>query len=90
LQRRNNDNCTIVKALEPTIDDTLTLSLLELMQKTEKELVLKEEEKNVILILGNTGSGKSTIVQLLAGNSTALEVVKDEGGTNSLLTRDIK
>ncbi|GIY18034.1 hypothetical protein CEXT_427231 [Caerostris extrusa] len=41
------------------INDELISSTFDLLNKGEKEIMFKEEFKDVILVLGNTGSGKS-------------------------------
>ncbi|GIY40693.1 uncharacterized protein CDAR_183201 [Caerostris darwini] len=64
------------------IDTELISSTLDLLNKGEKEIVFKEDFKDIILVLGNTGSGKSTFTQWLAGDNSKLiskEVSEDTG-----------
>ncbi|GIY70365.1 hypothetical protein CEXT_753871 [Caerostris extrusa] len=59
-----------IKRRSPVNDDLIS-STLDLLNKG-KEIVFKDEFKDIILVLGNTGSGKSTFTQWLAGDNTKL------------------
>ncbi|GFR13780.1 uncharacterized protein TNCT_72221 [Trichonephila clavata] len=56
--------------------------LLDLLKRGDEEIILRNEFKNVVLILGNTGSGKSAFLQWIAGDNSKLvatEVVEKSG-----------
>ncbi|GBN01100.1 hypothetical protein AVEN_198811-1 [Araneus ventricosus] len=64
------------------IDNVLMNSTLSLLERGEHEIVLRDNYRHVVLILGNTGSGKSTFTQWIAGDNTKLiakEVREDTG-----------
>lgn len=49
------------------IEDTLLI-----LNKGESKIKLEDNYKNLILVLGNTGSGKSTFIQWIAGDDSKL------------------
>lgn len=70
--------CRILPPEPKMEDDIVSMSLWELLEKTSNELKIQNELKDVTLLLGNTGAGKTTLTQLMVGNVSALEVVKTE------------
>ncbi|GBN84786.1 hypothetical protein AVEN_6331-1 [Araneus ventricosus] len=58
---------------EDVIEETF-----DILDKGEKEIRLDDKHKDVIMILGNTGSGKTTFTQWVAGDNTKL-ISKETG-----------
>ncbi|GIY00530.1 uncharacterized protein CEXT_769441 [Caerostris extrusa] len=72
---------TLVGLNSPTVNDrqgatndgdTEIKAIFDLLENGEKEIKLSDKYKDVVLVLGNTGSGKSTFTQWLAGDNTKL------------------
>ncbi|CAL1286293.1 unnamed protein product [Larinioides sclopetarius] len=68
--------------------DQVIKSTFDLLEKGEKEIKLDEKYKDVILILGNTGSGKSTFTQWVAGDNTKMISKETEEGTGEYIIED--
>ncbi|PRD23846.1 UNVERIFIED_CONTAM: hypothetical protein NCL1_45309 [Trichonephila clavipes] len=70
---------------DPTDDnesEAIIGPLLDLLKRGDEEIILRSEFKNVVMVLGNTGSGKSTFVQWIAGDNSKLvatEVAEKSG-----------
>ncbi|XP_047735425.1 uncharacterized protein LOC108672709 [Hyalella azteca] len=59
--------------LESTSNNNSEISrTLQLLDEGEEKIQLQERYRNITLILGNTGSGKSTFVQWIAGDNDKL------------------
>ncbi|CAL1300188.1 unnamed protein product [Larinioides sclopetarius] len=68
--------------------DHLIKSTFELLEQGGKEIKLLDNHRNVILILGNTGSGKSTFTQWLAGDNTKLISKETTEGSDEYIIED--
>ncbi|CAL1269492.1 unnamed protein product [Larinioides sclopetarius] len=68
--------------------DQLIKSTFELWERGEKDIKLEDNYKDLILILGNTGSGKSTFKQWLAGDNTKLISRETTKGTEEYIIED--
>ncbi|GBN91149.1 hypothetical protein AVEN_186955-1, partial [Araneus ventricosus] len=68
--------------------DQLIKSTFDLLERGEKEIKFDDEHRNVILILGNTGSGKSTFTQWVAGDNTKMISKETEEGTGEYIIED--
>ncbi|GFS60635.1 uncharacterized protein TNIN_366091 [Trichonephila inaurata madagascariensis] len=70
---------------DPTDDnesEAIIGPLLDLLKRGDEEIILRNEFKNVVMVLGNTGSGKSAFVQWIAGDNSKLvatEVAEKSG-----------
>ncbi|GFT70513.1 uncharacterized protein NPIL_152991 [Nephila pilipes] len=60
----------------------------DLLKDGETKIKLSEEHKSVILILGNTGSGKSTFTQWIAGDNSKLIAKEVREGTGEFIIVD--
>ncbi|GFT48415.1 uncharacterized protein NPIL_178081 [Nephila pilipes] len=69
-------------------DNSLIQSTLNLLEEGEKEIVLSAEHSAVSLVLGNTGSGKSTFTQWIAGDNNKLISVEVNEGTGEYIIED--
>ncbi|CAL1285800.1 unnamed protein product [Larinioides sclopetarius] len=65
--------------------DNVVKETLELLEKGEKEIKLDEKYKDVIMILGNTGSGKTTFIQWIAGDNSKLISKETEEGSGEYI-----
>ncbi|GBO10552.1 hypothetical protein AVEN_71486-1 [Araneus ventricosus] len=68
--------------------DQLMKSTFDLLERGEKEIILDNKHRDVILILGNTGSGKSTFTQWVAGDNTKMISKETEEGTGEYIIED--
>lgn len=64
--------CKVLPAYERPEDDTLSMSLWELLEATGSQVTLDPSHKEATLVLGNTGSGKTTVTQITSGNLSHL------------------
>ncbi|GFQ91982.1 uncharacterized protein TNCT_143661 [Trichonephila clavata] len=69
-------------------DNSLIKDTLELLEEGEQEIMLRDEYKNVTLVLGNTGSGKSTFTQWIAGDNSKLISIEVKEGTGEYIIED--
>ncbi|GFS38774.1 uncharacterized protein NPIL_616951 [Nephila pilipes] len=69
-------------------NNSLIKDTLELLEEGEKEIELRDEFKDVTLVLGNTGSGKSTFTQWVAGDNSKLISVEVKEGTGEYIIVD--
>ncbi|GFS38772.1 uncharacterized protein NPIL_616941 [Nephila pilipes] len=69
-------------------NNSLIKDTLEILEKGEKEIELRDEFKDVTLVLGNTGSGKSTFTQWIAGDDSKLISVEVKEGTGDYTIED--
>ncbi|GFY49027.1 uncharacterized protein TNIN_391931 [Trichonephila inaurata madagascariensis] len=69
-------------------DNSLIKDTLELLEEGEQEIMLRDDYKNVTLVLGNTGSGKSTFTQWIAGDNSKLISVEVKEGTGEYIIED--
>lgn len=63
-------------------------STFELLARGEKEIRLTKEYRDLVLVLGNTGSGKSTFTQWIAGDNDKLIAVEVKEGTGEYIIVD--
>ncbi|GFU18336.1 uncharacterized protein TNCV_1980241 [Trichonephila clavipes] len=68
--------------------EAMIKTTFDLLKKGETNIELSEEHKSVILILGNTGSGKSTFTQWLAGDNSKLIAIETNKGTGEFIIKD--
>lgn len=66
---------TVSASTDPSIDD-----IFNLMDNGEKNIQLDDAHKDTVLFIGNTGSGKSTLVQLIAGDNSKLIAKQTDDG----------
>lgn len=66
IQSSNDNSSTI---------DTEINKTLSLLNEGERKVELNDEYKNITLVIGNTGSGKSTFIQWIAGDNAKLKSV---------------
>ncbi|UAW64364.1 hypothetical protein KMZ15_01320 [Mycoavidus sp. HKI] len=65
--------------------ETETLNkTFELLAESERKLSLDDRYKEIVLVLGNTGAGKSTFTQYITGNDSNLCSKKLKGGKFSI------
>lgn len=81
------ENCTTLPKLVKKTGDKTPLDLHHLLETGSKQLELGQE-RDVILVLGNTGSGKTTVTQILAGNLSRLHAVRTSGGGMVIIDDD--
>lgn len=62
-------------------------TILDHLQKGEENVEYAADQE-AILVLGNTGSGKSTLTLLMTGDNTNLESMETRPGSNEFLIRD--
>ncbi|XP_018020421.2 uncharacterized protein LOC108676795, partial [Hyalella azteca] len=75
--------------LEPTSTNNSVISrTFHLLDEGEEKIQLSERYKNITLILGNTGAGKSTFVQWIAGDNNKLIAKEVWAGTGQYLIED--
>lgn len=74
---------TNVHSEESEIEKTI-----ELLNEGEQKILLPEKYKNLVLFVGTTGTGKTTLVQWLAGNNDDL-IAKRVGADNKAEDYDI-
>lgn len=72
---RQNNNTSI----DELPSDNEIENIFALLENGDKNLALSKQSKNLILVLGNSGSGKSTFVQWLAGDNNKLKSVSVRG-----------
>ncbi|GFY45512.1 uncharacterized protein TNIN_165371 [Trichonephila inaurata madagascariensis] len=68
--------------------EAMIKTTFDLLKKGEINIELSDQHKSVILILGNTGSGKSTFTQWLAGDNSKLIAVETNKGTGEFIIKD--
>ncbi|GBN84605.1 hypothetical protein AVEN_232252-1 [Araneus ventricosus] len=68
--------------------DQLIKSTFDLLERGEKEIKFDDKHKDLILILGNTGSGKSTFTQWVAGDNTKMISKETKEGTGEYIIED--
>ncbi|XP_034249607.1 uncharacterized protein LOC117650350 [Thrips palmi] len=68
---RTQDNVTLLHQEGMPPGEDLKKSIFSLMEKGDKRNGLAAH-RDIVILLGNTGSGKSTLTQFLAGNNTKL------------------
>ncbi|XP_055924355.1 uncharacterized protein LOC129956479 [Argiope bruennichi] len=66
----------------------LIKSTFDLLERGEKEIRFDDKHKDVILILGNTGSGKSTFTQWVAGDNSKMISKETKEGTGEYIIED--
>ncbi|GIX93758.1 uncharacterized protein CDAR_606301 [Caerostris darwini] len=69
-------------------DNNIIKSTFDLLEKGEKDIQLSDEHKNIVLVLGNTGSGKSTFTQWVAGDNSKLIAKEVKEGTGEFIIED--
>ncbi|MEW9824903.1 MAG: hypothetical protein AB2992_07200 (plasmid) [Candidatus Symbiodolus clandestinus] len=71
-----------------TSDNNEINNTFKLLEEGEEKIELSEQYKNVTLVLGNTGAGKSTFIQWMAGDNNKL-ISKEVGeGTGEFIIED--
>ncbi|XP_047735985.1 uncharacterized protein LOC125177728 [Hyalella azteca] len=60
----------------------------QLLDEGEEKIQLSERYKNITLILGNTGTGKSTFLQWFAGDNNKLLAKRERGKSGAFLIED--
>ncbi|GIY51975.1 uncharacterized protein CEXT_422351 [Caerostris extrusa] len=78
----NSSTTTPVTPRQQAASNGLIRTTFDLLESGDKAIQLTEDHRNVILIMGNTGSGKSTFTQWIAGDNSKLiskEVKADTG-----------
>ncbi|CAL1288930.1 unnamed protein product [Larinioides sclopetarius] len=83
-----NSNDTSAKNADEEKVDQFIKDTFDLLERGEKEIEFDDEHKDVILVLGNTGSGKSTFTQWVAGDNTKLISKETEEGTGEYIIED--
>ncbi|GBM60945.1 hypothetical protein AVEN_192397-1 [Araneus ventricosus] len=83
-----NSNDASAQNADEEKGDQLIKDTFDLLERGEKEIKFDEKHKDVILILGNTGSGKSTFTQWVAGDNTKLISKETEEGTGEYIIED--
>ncbi|MCX4084124.1 hypothetical protein N7281_04580 [Rickettsia hoogstraalii] len=63
-------------------------STFDLLRSGEQEIKLSSEYKDVVLVLGNTGAGKTTFTQWIAGDNNKLIAKEVAEGTGEFLIED--
>ncbi|CAL1286289.1 unnamed protein product [Larinioides sclopetarius] len=88
LNLPNSRDVSSTQNAEEEKSDKLIKSTFHLLERGEKEIRFDDKHKDVILILGNTGSGKSTFTQLLAGDNTKMISKETNEGTGEYIITD--
>ncbi|GBN31375.1 hypothetical protein AVEN_12449-2 [Araneus ventricosus] len=83
-----NSNDASAQNADAEKSDQLIKDTFDLLERGEKEIKFDEKHKDVILILGNTGSGKSTFTQWVAGDNTKLISRETREGTGEYIIVD--
>ncbi|CAK6587165.1 MAG: hypothetical protein IRF12RH_07155 [Rickettsia helvetica] len=60
----------------------------DLLKRGESEIQLNDKYKDIVLILGNTGAGKTTFTQWIAGDNDKLIAKEVAAGTGEFLIED--
>ncbi|OXA59722.1 Macrophage receptor MARCO [Folsomia candida] len=85
--RQNDDpECEVVDPPPPPVP-TPNITLWDLLEDGKNQLELSDKYTDVVLLMGNTGSGKSTLTHLTVGNATGLRLVMNPSG-NYLIVDD--
>ncbi|XP_054718972.1 uncharacterized protein LOC129228321 [Uloborus diversus] len=63
-------------------------STFELLERGVQEIQLSEQYKDVVLVLGNTGAGKTTFTQWIAGDNDKLIAKEVAEGTGEFIIED--
>lgn len=69
-------------------DNELIRGTSDLLDAGEREIKLCDEYKSIVLTLGNTGSGKSTFIQWIAGDNSKLISTEVKEGTGEYIIKD--
>lgn len=84
-EKGNKTPSEAIKATSNSIEIDNTFKLLE---EGEEKIVLSEEYKDITLLLGNTGSGKTTFIQWFVGDNSKLISKEVEEGTDEYIIED--
>ncbi|GBN24043.1 hypothetical protein AVEN_265363-1 [Araneus ventricosus] len=87
LNLSNTRDVSVQNAVEKK-GDKLIKSTFDLLERGEKEIKFDDKHKDLILILGNTGSGKSTFTQWVAGDNTKMISKETKEGTGEYIIED--
>lgn len=71
-----------------TSDNNEINNTFKLLEEGEEKIELSEQYKNVTLVLGNTGAGKSTFIQWMAGDNNKLVSKEVVEGTGEFIIED--
>lgn len=87
-ESNSETSLSLEKSASPSRNETEAQIALDLLQEGEKRLNTSSYPSEAVLILGNTGSGKSTLTQFMTGDGENLISFEDVSGSGDFIIND--
>ncbi|KAF8787979.1 hypothetical protein HNY73_009522 [Argiope bruennichi] len=70
-------------------EESLMKKTLELLKNGEEKITLQDQFKKIVLVVGDTGNGKTTFTKWIAGDDTKLTAIETTANTGEYTIEDI-